>query len=362
MEQGVEFQGRMLRVARQARLMTQSQVAKASDITQPFISMLEEDERKPSLEQLKKLVSTLGFPASFFAQSFPIIGPGVGEIYHRRRKLSNKQLDSYYAWINIKIMATRRMLQAIDWPEVNLPQLSLDIDVATEAEAAAALRARWYVPRGPIKSIAELLDLAGILVIPEKFDHPEMDGTSVWLSDMPPMIYVNRDMTQDRLRFTLMHEVGHLILHQRSVLREVSDDIESQAHQFASAFLMPADEIKPQLRDLSFSKLADLKRYWRVSMSSLVMRARELEVISPANATGLWRDLSKRGWMKREPEQLDIHGEFLGGLYEELVNLHLKDLGFTFQQFDKFIRLNHEDVLSRILPPSQTQGLRIVTG
>jgi Zn-dependent peptidase ImmA (M78 family) len=258
------------------------------------------------------------------------------------------------------MMAVQKMLIAIEWPEVSLPTLSLGIDVGTEEEAAALVRAKYHAPRGPIESVSAILEQAGVMVIPESSSHSEMDGTSVWRSDLPPMIFVNQHATQDRMRFTMLHETGHLVLHQRSVLSQVSDNIEEQAHRFASAFLMPADEIKPQLRNLTISKLADLKRHWRVAMSALVMRAKQLDVITPTEATYLWRELSKRGWMKREPEQLDVRGESPGQLFTDLVTLHLTDLGYRGRKFEDFINLEHEDVYSQIMPESLTPRLRIV--
>lgn len=355
------FQGRMLRVARQARGLTQAQVAKSTGITQAFVHMLEDGDRGPSDEQLEKISEALKFPKEFFCQPDLVVGPGVGELFHRRRRMSPKSLDRFYAWANIKIMAVRRLLEVIEWPDVNLPILSLDIDVASPEDAAAAVRARWHIPTGPVRNISAYLDAAGVLVIAEHFDDPEMDGMSVMVADLPPMIFVNRSMTQDRLRFTLMHEVGHLVLHQRSALREVSDSIEREAHDFASAFLMPADQIKPKLRELKFSDLAPLKRSWGVSMSAVVMRARETGTISPSRATELWREISRRGWMKREPEQFDISGEVVGVLYEELIELHLSQLEHTPQSLSGLINLNLEDTRQRIIPPSQRHSLYVVT-
>lgn len=362
MDQGDDFNGRMLKLARQARGMTQTQAAKAAGITQAYIHMIEDEKRPPSRDVADRIADALHFPVSFFAQSDMVIGPGVGEIFHRRRRMSAKELESFYAWMNIKIMAVRRMADAIDWPEVNLPILSLDLDTEDPEAAAEVLRGRWHVPHGPVWSISDLLDAAGILVIPERFEHPEMDGMSVWLPGLPPMIFVNQAIPQDRLRFTLMHEVGHLVLHQRSALRQLSEDIESQAHRFASAFLMPSGEIRPQLRNLTLQKLGDLKRQWRVAMSAIVMRARDLEVISPSQATEFWRDLSKRGWMKREPVQFDVKGEVPGGLFEELVKLHQEDLGYsTAKQLQSLVHLFPEDIYRRILPIAQSSGLRIVS-
>jgi Zn-dependent peptidase ImmA (M78 family) len=185
-----------------------------------------------------------------------------------------------------------------------------------------------------------------------------MDGMGVLLTDLPPLVFVNTNIPQDRLRFTLMHEIGHLVLHQSSSIREVSQEIEAEAHRFASAFLMPKQEIKPQLRDLSISKLAQLKRHWRVSMSALLMRAKELGTITPADERQLWRELSRHGWRKREPAQFDVHGESPGVLYEELISLYRSELMYSVERLAKVTHLGISDVRSRVLPSKQ--NLRIV--
>jgi Zn-dependent peptidase ImmA (M78 family) len=48
---------------------------------------------------------------------------------------------------------------------------------------------------------------------------------------------------------------------------------EAEANAFAAEFLMPAKEIKPQLRKLDLCRLAELKRHWKVSIQALIYRA-----------------------------------------------------------------------------------------
>lgn len=354
-----KFRGELLRLGRQARRMTQQDLATASHVTQAFVSMVEEDLRVPSPEQITVFAEALRFPATFFVQPDPVIGTGVGEIFHRRRKsLAGKDLERIHAWMNITTFAVRRLLRAVDWPPVDLPVWSLGADVGSEEDAAEMLRAKWYVPDGPIRSVSALLDRAGILTIPTTFGTAEMDAIGQWPSDLPPLIFVNLDAPQDRLRFTLMHEIGHLVLHQRSVLQTVSEEIEVEANRFAAAFLLPRKEIKPYLRNLNLAKLATLKRHWRVAMAALLMRAKQLETISPAEERALWVEMGRNGWRKREPEQLDVFGEEPGRRYRELVRLHRHDLGYSERTLGLMINLGEDDIHNRILPPDP--GLRLV--
>jgi len=155
-----------------------------------------------------------------------------------------------------------------------------------------------------------------------------------------------------------MHEVAHLVLHQRSALITVNEEIESEANRFASAFLMPKREIRSDLKRLTVSRLGDLKRHWRVSMAALLMRAKQLETVTPAEERKLWTELSRNGWRKREPVQLDVFGEELGGLYRDLLRLHRQELGYSESALGAMVHLPEDDVREWIVPAEP--GLRLV--
>src|SRR5690606_22384920 len=115
-------------------------------------------------------------------------------------------------------------------------------------------------------------------------------------------IYINKDASADRQRYTLAHELGHLIMHCGKYIPTV-EEAEVEADRFASEFLMPELEIKHQLNSrLSFSQLGDLKRYWKCSMSSIVMRAHKLGIIGKDRYTSLYVQLSRAGYKKKEPD------------------------------------------------------------
>jgi Zn-dependent peptidase ImmA (M78 family) len=81
--------------------------------------------------------------------------------------------------------------------------------------------------------------------------------------------------------------------------------VESEAHWFAAAFLMPAEEIRPMLPSLpDWSQLQELKRTWGVSMQALLMRARNLRVMEPHVYVQAMKTMSARGWRRSEPVYL----------------------------------------------------------
>ena len=97
-------------------------------------------------------------------------------------------------------------------------------------------------------------------------------------------------------------------------------DMEKQADKFAAAFLMPADDIRQYLNDVTLAKLGTLKPYWKVSMQALLSRAKDLGQITPRKTRTLWMQLSKLGYRTREPVELDLPPE-LPSLFPKIIEV-----------------------------------------
>jgi Zn-dependent peptidase ImmA (M78 family) len=168
------------------------------------------------------------------------------------------------------------------------------------------------------------------------------------------MFFVNRNIPGDRLRFTLAHELGHLLMHGIP-----SPTMEDEADRFASEFLMPAEDIKPALSQFSLAKAASLKPYWKVSMWALIRRARDLATISENQYRYLCMAMSATGYKTREPTELQIPVEE-PRVYRELIDVHLKRLKFTLQDLAKLIVAKPEELKRRFAAPKSS--LRLVAG
>jgi len=172
------------------------------------------------------------------------------------------------------------------------------------ADAARLLRMQWKMPVGPVRTLVRWIEAAGCLVIEEDFGPARVDGLTQWI-DQHPIILLNCRRPTDRKRLTLAHEMGHLCLHSEVV----SDELEEQANAFAAEFLMPASVIRPQLHNLTIGKLLDLKREWAVSMQALIERAKDLRLLTATHRANLYKYLSARGWVTREPVSDDLPEE-----------------------------------------------------
>jgi Zn-dependent peptidase ImmA (M78 family)/DNA-binding XRE family transcriptional regulator len=339
---------------REARGISQSRLASVSNISQGTLSKFESQVQEPDETQLDLLAASLEVEERFFFRTDLVWGVGPNEIFHRKRQLGKKVLAKIHARMNLLTLVVSDLLSSVEWRELNLLAWDRDDDPDSE-RAAAAVRIHWHVPNGPIVSVSELLTQAGVLLIPFDFEGEKIDAIGRWPLGLPPMIFYNPETPDDRLRFTLAHELAHFCLHYGRTLDLITSDIERETDAFASALLLPADEVRNALRGLSLTKLGQLKLYWKSSMASLLYRARQLESISARSADELWRQMGTYGYRRQEPEQYSVSCEEPDWRFRELVQLHLTDLGYSVAELAKASGLVEKD-LRRLLmmePPAR---------
>jgi Zn-dependent peptidase ImmA (M78 family) len=108
-----------------------------------------------------------------------------------------------------------------------------------------------------------------------------------------------------RSRFDAAHELGHLVLHADGHADSELGEVEAQAHTFAAAFLMPAQDIAESLpRDLNWTAWIAAKHHWRVSLAALLRRGRDLGRLEPEQYAAGMRQMAARGWRRQEPGDL----------------------------------------------------------
>jgi Zn-dependent peptidase ImmA (M78 family) len=159
----------------------------------------------------------------------------------------------------------------------NLPAPRLrPIQGSPEHAAGAARKMLGLNPDKPIPHLIRAFEKAGGVCIP----FPELEGReafAVWAGDRP-VVAIGPRKNGDRLRFSVAHEIGHLLMHQSPTAKAKA---EGDANAFAAELLMPAEAIRSDLEQpLSVERLGQLKLKWGVAMASLLFRARELGLVS----------------------------------------------------------------------------------
>ena len=334
------FNHELLLLARQYRGRSQLQVAEAAGLDQGHYSRIERGllNAPPTEETLQAIANAVDFPVPYFLQNDEVSGLPLSvhdASWRKRSSVNASELKRLHAELNLRIMHIRRYLQAVDIDaERPLPLLDAE-DLGGADRVAAYVRRAWMVPDGPIGNLTTLCERAGILVIHCDFAE-KIDGVTMRLRDVPPLIFLNKNSPPDRMRHSLAHELGHLIMHSVP-----TDTMENEADLFAGELLAPMSQLRADLIGgrITLKRLVQLKKYWKVSVASLLYRAGKGGFLSKNQSDYLWRQMSARGWRKREPDETQFAPES-PRLYTQIIALHENELGYGPEELAEMLHLS----------------------
>lgn len=305
----VQFNGERLKIARRFNKLTLAELAEKVNVSKQMLSKYEKDISQPSAEVIIQLEHSLGFPRKFFYEK-STYSNSVGNTYFRAlSKATKKDIEAQKLRIEFLEPIFKLIDAYIDLPKPNIPAIQNDIDIE---EAAQYLRLKWNLGNGPIKNIVELLEVNGLIVSTSKMNIEEIDAYTQTRKINNQNVYFiilgNDKGSYFRRQFDGAHELGHIMLHESNLdistlTNEQEKQIEMEANQFASAFLLPKDSFgrDASIMPTNLKHYLFLKKKWHVSVGAMIRRAYSLNIITSAQYTTLQRKMAKAGWRKMEP-------------------------------------------------------------
>ncbi len=299
------FGERLLRARKTSGLSLRA-LAENVGVSQTAINKYEKGLLTPDSTMLIKLAKALNVKAGYFLRSntLELEKPE----YRKKSSLSAKKLDMIEGKILDKIerrLELETLFPVPPVPEFTLPK-SLPKSITSMddiEELANGVRKDWNLGLNPISELVDVLESIGIRVfeIDESTDS-KFDGLAATVNGYR-IIVISKAWSGDRQRFTMAHELGHLMLEGR-----LPDDLneERASDRFAGAFLLPNSALLTELgahrTRLELRELLLLKQEFGISMAGILYRARNLHIIKESYHKSLFIEFSKRGWRKNEPE------------------------------------------------------------
>lgn len=298
-----------IRQARLAAGLTLGALGEKVEVSHTAIQKYEKGLLTPSSSQLLKLARACGIRSEYFFRTHT-----VELLQPEFRKLSTFGKTAQEA-LKIKVveLVEKRVELLGAFPELPLPVFappaglperltSLDeIDAFSDK-----VRNAWQLGMNPIADLTDTLEGLGLLVIVVDEANPGFSGLTARARTGDgreyPVVAVSGRWPGDRQRFTLAHELGHLLLEGR--LADGIDE-EKACDRFAGAFLVPRVAVLqllgPQRHALEWQELYVLKHEFGLSMAGWLQRARQSGVIAEAAHLSLVKRFSAKGWRKNEP-------------------------------------------------------------
>ena len=287
-------------------------------VTAQAIGKYERGEMMPSSDVLSAMANVLGVSLEY------LLSEQVEELEEVEfRKLASTSASAR-AGVEAKVIdhlqryiAIEEILELDSAAWRSSPCENRFIGEESEGEILADdLRSEWELGIDPIPNMTSLLEDRGIKVLLL----PLPDGVSglTCLVRRPrhkkqvPVIVVNQDVSLERRRLTLAHELAHRLIDAKSPV-----DHEKASNVFAGAFLVSRAhlfrEIGKSRKGIGYQELIQLKRMYRVSAAALLVRLRSVGVIDNSTLSYAFQTFA-RGWRTNEPEPLEPQGE--GGKHE----------------------------------------------
>ncbi len=313
--------GQRLNRARKAAGLSLRDLAAKVNLSHAAIKKYEDGGTIPSSDILIEFSKALKVRTEYFFRPMTLSLAKLN--YRKKSTLPVKQLDAITHEVIDR--AERRMELESLFPQPISKPFKIDkssmaaINSLDDIELSAeALRHAWNLGEEPIPDLVDVLENNGIRVfMVEHLTSQQFDGLAAMIEEQP-IVVIGSNWPGDRQRFTLAHELGHLILEGR--LGSNMDE-EKACDRFAGAFLFPARTVRQELgshrTSIEVKELSILKEEFGMSMMSILYRARDGKIITPSYHQQMSGLFKKKGWCAKEPGQ--SHPPEKAHLFDQLV-------------------------------------------
>ena len=310
-----KFNGDRLKTARIYRSMTLAELGKSLDLSKQTLSLYENNKGNPDFSTVIKLSKTLHFPINYFFQEKNINITSGTTYFRSLSSTSKKSRSAEIKKVEFIGALYESLYNYIEFPVLNLPKININSQNLSEEEienVAIKLREFWNLGYDPINDLQYTLEENGLIVTGMNVADQKIDAYSqvVNIDGIENYIIVLSvgNKGKARINFDLAHELGHILLHPwtediETLSNDEFKDRERQANKFASSLLLPKETFSKDCSryPTELEYYIRLKKKWGISIQAMLYRACDLDIISNNQFQYLMRQISSKGWRKKEP-------------------------------------------------------------
>jgi Zn-dependent peptidase ImmA (M78 family) len=283
-------------------MLNKAAFAKVVGINEKTLLRWSQGLSTPTTDNIDACVRELGFPKEFF------FGPDLVEpnlettSFRSQSTMSAANRDAVIASGAIGFLISDWVEARFDLPVPKVPSLHFAPDPES---ASRLLREEWCLGEIPITNMIHLLESKGVRVFALVANTATINAYAHWNNEKP-YVFLNTFKSAECSRFDAAHELAHLVLHRDG--KNTGRSAEDQAHNFASAFLMPKADVLSVFRRKSgkgiryLEELIEHKVRWKVSVGALAHRLHRLGLITDWRYRDLCIEIGRQGFRTKEPQ------------------------------------------------------------
>lgn len=319
--------------------MSKKELAFKVGVTPMAITHYEKGSRKPEMDIIKKMANALEIKVSDFIsiRNKNLIFKHAQ--FRKNTNVSETQIEYIKETIEEYFSRFFTIVDCYGGNPLPNPPKCHTLKSTNDIEQDAKLLKKYlgFNEEGPIRLLISVLENKGIMVL-ELEDMPDsFSGINGTVNEYP-YIAINHNMTMERKRSTIVHELAHMMFDSLAM------EEEKYATALSGAFLISKEDL---LRELGFKRhsitndmLLICKEYG-ISMWLLVMRASHYQIISSSLSQSFYINASKKGWRKNEPSRIFKEEPTL---FKQLVYRAINEEDINIQKGAELLRSSYEEV------------------
>ena len=306
--------------ARKLKGLSLQEVANELHVSKQMISKYESGVSIPNSARLIKLSKLFGLKVDYFFSSFKV---ELNEVNFRKKStFSIKKQNSLKERIKINL---ENYLYIEDCLSINYsfdnPLKGLVINTEEDiSNAVQKLRYEWEIGFDPVHNLIQILEDKKIKIIELSEVENKFDGLATYVDNKYPVIVLNKNFQVERKRFSLLHELGHILLDISSKCDMKEEDI---CHKFASEFLLPKntviEEFGGKRKHISFSELISIQEKYGISIKAIVYKLKDVGILSENQHSTFYKRIRFNRSLEKEIDQSRFKTPEYSNRFERLV-------------------------------------------
>ena len=323
--------------------LSKKALAEMIKVTPMTITHYENGDRMPTAENLNALAGALGVKVS----DFLAVRNGNPSFHHGefRKTTSLSQMQQEYIRESVEEYFSRfldivEILGGDVLPEAPTCH-ALKLSENNEENAKELREHLGFAKNGPIEDLIGQLENKGILIFECPVDASSFSGMNGFVNGRPYIVF-NPNMSAERNRSTIAHELAHLMFDWS--VQTAENEAESTATAISGAFLFPKEDAVRELgvrRSVISGEMIMVAKEYGISMMMLVKRAEVCGIISDSVAKGFYITASRNGWKTNEPSRIKPEKP---ELFEQLVYRAVSEEEISLQRGAELLQKPYTEV------------------
>jgi len=203
------------------------------------------------------------------------------------------------------------------------------------------LRKSWEIGFDPVYNIIQLLEDKRIKIIELADSEDKFDGLATYVDDKFPVIVLNSKFPVERKRFSLVHELGHLLLNLSDNIELKEEDV---CNKFASEFLLPKaaiiEEFGGKRKHITISELKSIQEKYGISIKAIVYKLRDVGILNENQHTEFYKKIRFNRALEKEIDQSRFSTPEYSSRFERLVYRALAQENISVSKASSLLNIN----------------------